>query len=457
MLCRDTCYKTLSRGLQRHNMSDPRPHATSRIFISYRREETAYPAGWLFDRLVEHYGEGQIFKDVDSIELGDDFVEVITKAVGSTDVLLALIGDEWLTVTDEDGRRRLDDPADFVRVEIEAALARAVRVIPILVDGARMPRADELPASLAPLARRQALELNPSRFASDTTRLLKVLENTLGATGAEHGALADHMPPAARERVEQARRGRVAGTAAEARPTRPLRGRLTGRRLLIALAAAAVVVAGVAASTLLMAGGDTTVFEDDFSTREAGWADAGDDEIHGGHYVNNTYRIYADQDRNNGQERSRPRSEDSLYPSAPPNIRVAVDSRKLAGGESGYGMLCRDDVAGYKGYAFQIWETDVAIVKYFEGDPGFETLNEKLQSPAVRTAGVNKVEAACTNDDANEVVHLAVWVNGRKMAEATDADEPFLTGTVGLFVSTEETIEVQFDNFAVEPYEPNGR
>jgi hypothetical protein len=115
--------------------------STGRIFISYRREETAYPAGWLFDRLEEQCGAGQIFKDVDSIELGDDFVEMITRAVGSCDVLLALIGDQWLTITDEDGRRRVDDPNDFVRVEIEAALTRKVRVIPILVDGARMPRA----------------------------------------------------------------------------------------------------------------------------------------------------------------------------------------------------------------------------------------------------------------------------------------------------------------------------
>jgi hypothetical protein len=86
---------------------------------------------------------------------------VITAAVGSCDVLLALIGNDWLTITDEDGRRRLDDPADFVRLEIEAALARNVRVIPILVEGARMPRAVELPASLAGLVRRQALELSP--------------------------------------------------------------------------------------------------------------------------------------------------------------------------------------------------------------------------------------------------------------------------------------------------------
>jgi hypothetical protein len=169
--------------------------STGRIFISYRRDETAYPAGWLYDRLADHYGDGQVFKDVDSIELGDDFVEVITRAVGSCDVLLALIGDQWLTITDKHGRRRLDDPHDFVRLEIEAALARNVRVIPILVDGARMPTAEELPDSLDRLMRRQALELSPVRFDSDTSRLLKVLDTTLAAVRTAETSAASTTAP----------------------------------------------------------------------------------------------------------------------------------------------------------------------------------------------------------------------------------------------------------------------
>jgi hypothetical protein len=176
-------------------MAESAEGSTGRIFISYRRDETAYPAGWLFDRLAEHFGTGQIFKDVDSIELGDDFVEMITRAVGSCDVLLALIGDQWFTSTDEDGRRRLDDPNDFVRLEIEAALTRNVRVIPILVAGARMPRAGELPPSLAKLARRQALELSPARFDFDTSRLVKVLDMTLAEVRtAQAGAVSTTAP-----------------------------------------------------------------------------------------------------------------------------------------------------------------------------------------------------------------------------------------------------------------------
>ena len=434
-------------------MARVRAAAEGRIFISYRREETAYPAGWLYDRLAEHFGEDQIFKDVDSIELGDDFVAVITDAVGSTNVLLAVIGNEWLTITDEVGRRRLDNPDDFVRLEIEAALSRGVRVIPILVDGARMPRADELPPSLAPLTRRQALELSPTRFASDTSRLLKVLERTLADARPGGADVAARSAPAtAPERVEPPSGEPVPGAAVEPRPAPRSRGRLGGRRLLIALGAAAAVTAAVIVAIVVTSGDGSTVFSDDFSNREAGWSDAGD-EIHGSHYTNGAYRIYADRKRS---EWSRPRSAEAVYPSAPSNIRIAVEARKREGSSGGYGVFCRDDVTRYQGYAFQIWERDVEILKYFEGDPGWETLKQKVESPGVRPADVNKLELACTTDEANEAVHLAVWANDQKLAAATDADDPFLTGTVGLFVSAHRRIDVEFDDFVVERYDASG-
>ncbi len=185
------------------------PAAASRIFISYRREETAYPAGWLFGRLVEHFGQGQVFKDVDSIQLGDDFVEVITTAVGKCDVLLALIGSQWLTITGESGRC-LDDPEDFVRLEIEAALTRNVRVIPILVGGAQMPHAAQLPPSLAKLVRRHALELSPSRFDFDIGQLLSVLDRSL----AEREARDDAERQAQETRLSEERDDRAAAGAA---------------------------------------------------------------------------------------------------------------------------------------------------------------------------------------------------------------------------------------------------
>jgi hypothetical protein len=153
--------------------------ADSQIFISYRREDTEQMADRLFESLTAHFGEDQVFEDVDSIQPGHDFAEVIASEVGSCAILLALIGARWLSATDNEGRRRLDNPEDFVRLEIETALARDIRVIPILVQEARLPGADELPPSLANLVRRQALELNSRRFKLDIERLLKVLDGIL--------------------------------------------------------------------------------------------------------------------------------------------------------------------------------------------------------------------------------------------------------------------------------------
>jgi tetratricopeptide (TPR) repeat protein len=147
------------------------------IFLSYRHQETAWPARQLYGVLVEHFRAEQVFKDVDNINPGDDFVERITAAVGTCDVLLALIGPQWLTITNKKGQRRLDDPEDYVRLEIETALTRKIRVIPILVDEAKMPGAEELPPTLAPLVRRNAVEINPLTF--DTKRLIATVTETL--------------------------------------------------------------------------------------------------------------------------------------------------------------------------------------------------------------------------------------------------------------------------------------
>ncbi len=164
-----------------------------RIFISYRRKENAWPARQLYGVLVEHFPE-QVFKDIDSIDPGDEFVKRMTAAVESCDVLLALIGPQWLTITNEKGQRRLDDPEDYVRLEIEAALTRKIRVIPILVDDVPMPDADELPATLAPLVDRQAVEINPVTF--DTERLITTVQKTLAEEQArrEAGKGVSQMP-----------------------------------------------------------------------------------------------------------------------------------------------------------------------------------------------------------------------------------------------------------------------
>jgi TIR domain len=145
------------------------------VFICYRREDSAGFAGRIYDRLKASLGRDSVFIDVDNIPAGRDFVEVLSEHVGRCDALIAVIGRKWLASADNDSRRRLDDPTDFVRIEIEAALARNVPVIPVLVDGAAMPRADDLPDVLKKLARRQGIEISHNRFDSDAERLTDAL------------------------------------------------------------------------------------------------------------------------------------------------------------------------------------------------------------------------------------------------------------------------------------------
>lgn len=150
--------------------------SAGRIFISYRRVDTPHVAGRLFDRLETRFGTGNVFMDVDSIKPGRDFVEAIEDAVGHCDVLLALIGPHWLGADDEHGRRRLDDPDDFVALEIITALRREIQVIPVLVDGAAPPRRDALPATLAPLARLQGVRLDHVSFGVGVAELMTALD-----------------------------------------------------------------------------------------------------------------------------------------------------------------------------------------------------------------------------------------------------------------------------------------
>jgi len=154
---------------------------TGRIFISYRRADSAGYAGRIFDRLAAHFGEDAIFMDVATIEAGLDFVEVLENAVQACDVLVALMGKQWVNIKDETGERRLDNPQDFVRVEVSTALSRGVRVIPVLVDGTSMPTSGQLPNNLKPLARRNAVLVNHYSFHDDANRLIEQLERALKA------------------------------------------------------------------------------------------------------------------------------------------------------------------------------------------------------------------------------------------------------------------------------------
>ena len=154
-----------------------------KIFLSYRRQDSWHVTGRIFDKLEERFGKKRIFKDVDSIPLGRDFRKVLAKSIGQCDVLVAMIGDQWLTANDDSGRRRLDDEADFVRIEIELALKRGIPIIPLLVDGTPMPSPDELPASIRELAFRNAALVRPDPdFRNDVDRLIRALERISTST-----------------------------------------------------------------------------------------------------------------------------------------------------------------------------------------------------------------------------------------------------------------------------------
>lgn len=157
-----------------------------RIFISYRQEDGGY-AGRLHDALASRYGPDSVVSEV-QVQPGDDFAEAIDTAVSTCDVLLALIGSNWLA-TDARGRRRLENPDDSTRLELEAALQRGERVVPVLVQGAQLPRRDELPPSLAPLAGDGAVVLRDAQWTSDLDTLVEALR--------EHPATPPPPPPAA--------------------------------------------------------------------------------------------------------------------------------------------------------------------------------------------------------------------------------------------------------------------
>jgi formylglycine-generating enzyme required for sulfatase activity/tetratricopeptide (TPR) repeat protein len=158
---------------------------SGQIFISYRREESRWSARSLHDRLCKDFDPKQLFMDIDAIALGEDFVGAIETTVAKCDVLIAVIGNNWLSSKDDHGNRRLDNPEDFVRMEIGAALKRKIRVIPVLVDGALMPQSTDLPEDLKPLVRRNALLITETSFDGDCQRLAAAIRQVLEKAAAE--------------------------------------------------------------------------------------------------------------------------------------------------------------------------------------------------------------------------------------------------------------------------------
>ena len=448
------------------------PPKPGRIFISYRRGETAYPAGWLYDRLADRYGGGQVFKDVDSIELGDDFVEVITHAVGSCDVLLALIG-ERLAHHHRCGRT----PSPRRPAGLRPAGDRG-RL------GAQRPRHPD-----------------PGRRGHDACRR-RVAEQPVQAgapagLGAEPGPLRLRHGSAAEGAGQGARRdtcGRVGAgcdaplTSGPCRPQapvatplpeRPQRRRrsiqtwsLAGTGIAVVLIVLIVAVlanhgrtpspsgaaspsmsAGAAAASPPAATATTSppasapvLFQDNFSSHTAGWS--GDGAVaEGAGYTSGAYRISAPPGLRGSGAGSAPMKASRVWPSAPPQIRMAAKGHRLPESDQGmgYGILCR--INGANAYALTISDDYAAIEKF-----GKYTLLKDAH-PHVDPDSTNELLAVCTGGTAREAVHLELWVNGKKVVETTDTVAPLPTGGVGLVVTTYQTSRAsvaEFDNFVVE-------
>jgi hypothetical protein len=178
----------------------------AKVFICYRRDDSAGHAGRVHDRLVRELGR-DLFMDVDAIPLGADFTKILREEVAKCDVLLALIGPNWLNVRNEQGNRRLEDSDDFVRIEIATALQRNIPVIPILLDGARIPKADQLPNDLEELTRRNGLEVRHASFHSDVDKLIRRLKSPsaqVNSLAAQKFPVEERLP---REPLEAKARG----------------------------------------------------------------------------------------------------------------------------------------------------------------------------------------------------------------------------------------------------------
>lgn len=145
------------------------------VFVSYRRDDSAGQARALSMELAQLIGKDSVFIDVDNIALGLDFRQAIHERLESCDCLLALIGPDWIDAKDASGRRRLDSPSDFVRLEIAAALKRDIPVTPVLVHGAQMPQQELLPDDLKDLVFRNGFPLRHETWESDVTELVRRL------------------------------------------------------------------------------------------------------------------------------------------------------------------------------------------------------------------------------------------------------------------------------------------
>ena len=424
---------------------------------------------------------------MDSIPLGDDAAQVIGAAVASCDAFVVLVGRQWLTAAGPDGTRRLADPNDFVRLEIESALARDVPVIPVLVDGARLPQPGELPPSLAPLAARPPLELSQNRLEADTTRLLQVLDQSLARAQATQpgpvSSLASGSPTVTAYRSSGAPQAGpppawppYAGPPPTREgPPRPLPGGRRRRMLVVALAGCLAVVAGIVAflaipgshpkppakatshrasqakpSSSASPAAAQVILADDFSTQRVNWTD--DAHQAAGSYTGTGAYGLSVTGANGQAELARPASAaHGLSDMTPLNLSVTVDARKLAGAAQGYGygLAFRADGSGDL-YAFVVMDRAVAIQKWV--GHGADVVGSPAPvSTSPHTGAADRLRAVAVTGDGGKSVHLELWLNGKKLVAFTDRDQPYTKGYLGLYIESisdaTSTAGAEFDNF----------
>lgn len=176
------------------------------IFISYRRSDSQHAAGRLADALVREFGDERIFRDIEDIQAGADFVETLDRALSECRVMLVVIGGQWLDLRDSQGKRRIDAAGDWVRQEIARALQRGIRVVPVLLEGTEIPPDDALPDDLRALTRRQAIRLSDAQWSRDAAALIAALRPHLGtpaaASSVQAPARAGAPAPAIATRIE---------------------------------------------------------------------------------------------------------------------------------------------------------------------------------------------------------------------------------------------------------------
>jgi TIR domain len=451
-----------------------------RVFISYRHADTAQAASWLFNRLTQHFGQQQVVKDVDPAPYGGNLTQAITAAVASSDAFVLLIGQHWMAVTGEG----LHDPNDYVRVALESAMSRGVLIIPVTVDGARMPVNGELPPSLASMAGQPAFEVTMRNFDADTGELLRVLDQGIAERQATQ---LGRVPGQSTVPGPRAASTPEPGPLPFATKPMPPRRRF-GTRAIVLSAAGVVAIAAAAFFVFMTPGGHSTrsasgaasgaspassstspvsshrgaaapkagaspdvILADDFSTMRTGWTD--DAHQAAGTYTGGAYRLSV-TGANGVSELARPASAShGLADVTPLNLSATVDVHKLSGAAQGYGygIAFRSDGSGDV-YAFLIEDHAVAIQKWTGNGAQVSDSPDPVTTSAVHADGTDRLQAVCETANGGQAVHLELWLNGKKMVDYTDQDHPYTKGYMGLYVESisdaSSTAAAEFDNFS---------